>query len=63
MRHHSKNKSRTGRRPQTPRATKAVRKPSEDAIRTRAFEIYARRHGVGGSQVADWLQAERELTR
>jgi HSP20 family molecular chaperone IbpA len=33
----------------------------EDRIRTRAFEIYQRRLGAGGTPRNDWLQAECEL--
>ena len=35
--------------------------PSEDAIRQRAYEIYCSRNGAPGSEVEDWLQAEREI--
>jgi Protein of unknown function (DUF2934) len=35
--------------------------PSEDEIRQRAFEIHVTRGGTHGSDVDDWLQAEREL--
>ncbi len=35
--------------------------PSWDEIRLRAYEIYKRRSGHGGSAQEDWLQAEREL--
>ena len=35
--------------------------PTEDAIRTRAYEIYCARNGDPGSEVDDWLKAEAEL--
>ncbi len=37
-------------------------KPSEDEIRIRAYEIYLARKGRPGSEIEDWLQAERELS-
>ncbi len=38
-----------------------VGEPTRDEIRLRAYEIYQRRGGHGGSEQEDWLQAEREL--
>ena len=35
--------------------------PSEEAVRNRAYEIYLHRDATIGSDVDDWLQAEREL--
>lgn len=35
---------------------------SEQGIRQRAYEIYLKRAGQSGSELEDWLQAERELT-
>ena len=35
--------------------------PTEDEIRTRAYEIYCERNGGPGSEVDDWLKAEAEL--
>ena len=35
---------------------------SEQEIRQRAYEIYLKRGGQPGSELEDWLQAERELT-
>ncbi len=35
--------------------------PGEDAIRTRAYQIYIERGAVPGHDLDDWLQAEREL--
>jgi Protein of unknown function (DUF2934) len=35
---------------------------SSAEIAKRAFEIYCERGGLDGSDVQDWLQAERELT-
>jgi len=33
----------------------------EDKIRERAYEIYQERNGIPGSEIEDWLQAEKEL--
>jgi len=47
-----------------PRATKqrtAKAAPTLEQIQVRAYEIYLERQGASGSQVEDWLQAEREL--
>jgi hypothetical protein len=33
-----------------------------ERIRARAFEIFRARSGAGGDALADWLQAERELS-
>lgn len=41
--------------------SKTVPLPTEDQIRTRAYEIYLRRNGAPGDPAADWHQAEREL--
>ena len=35
--------------------------PEQDAIARRAYEIYESRGGDHGSDVDDWLQAEREV--
>jgi hypothetical protein len=37
-----------------------MKKPTEEQIRRRAFDIYMR-HGKPGQDVQNWLQAEREL--
>lgn len=34
---------------------------TKEAIRQRAYEIYCSRNGAPGSEIEDWLQAEREL--
>ena len=36
--------------------------PEPEAVRRRAYEIYLGRNEMPGDPVADWLQAERELT-
>jgi hypothetical protein len=41
------------------RTTKAA--PTLQQIQVRAYEIYLERQGAPGSQIEDWLQAEREL--
>ena len=42
-----------------PRTTKAA--PTLEQIQARAYEIYLERRGAPGSQIEDWLRAEREL--
>ena len=39
-----------------------VHSTREQEIRIRAYEIYLQRGGQPGSELEDWLQAERELT-
>ena len=39
------------------------RSTREQEIRFRAYEIYLQRGGQPGSELEDWLQAERELTK
>ncbi len=42
-------------------ADPAVRSPSPEAIAARAYEIFLARGGQHGRNLADWLEAEREL--
>jgi hypothetical protein len=35
--------------------------PREERIRRRAYEVYLRRGNQSGSEIDDWLQAEREI--
>jgi len=35
--------------------------PNREQIERRAYEIYLRRGGLDGSDVADWIMAEEEL--
>lgn len=35
--------------------------PREERIRRRAYELYLRRGNQQGSDIDDWLQAEREI--
>jgi hypothetical protein len=48
-----------------PRATRKPRTakagPTLEQIQARAYEIYLERRGAPGSQMDDWLRAEREL--
>jgi hypothetical protein len=37
------------------------RPPTEDEIRTRAYELYLERHRYSGGALDDWLEAEAEL--
>jgi Protein of unknown function (DUF2934) len=43
--------------------TSANHAPNHDEIRIRAYEIYLERGGLPGTELDDWLQAERELKR
>jgi hypothetical protein len=40
-----------------------VNSTREQDIGIRAYEIYLQRGGQAGSELEDWLQAERELTK
>jgi len=44
-----------------PAATGDKRLPTEDEIRTRAYEIYCARNGGLGTEVDDWLKGEIEI--
>jgi hypothetical protein len=37
--------------------------PLEERIRRRAYEIYVKRGNQSGSDLDDWLQAEKEIRR
>jgi hypothetical protein len=41
--------------------TEALSSPSIELIQQRAYEIYLERGDAEGSEIEDWLQAEREL--
>jgi hypothetical protein len=43
--------------------TSANHTPSREEIRLRAYEIHLERGGLPGSELDDWLKAERELER
>ena len=49
----------------SPRSTRkpsvAKSAPTIEQIQLRAYEIFLERSGAPGSEVEDWLQAEREL--
>lgn len=48
----------------TPRSTRkpsVASAPTIEQIQLRAYEIFLERSGAPGSEVEDWLQAEREL--
>ena len=49
------------RKPATPKRGTRNDAPPHGAIARRAYEIYVSRGGEHGSDVEDWLQAEREL--
>jgi hypothetical protein len=38
------------------------KKPTREEIELRAYEIYLARGADGGSEIEDWLEAERQLT-
>lgn len=40
----------------------AATDPMEDEIRLRAYELYLQRGESDGSDLDDWLQAERDLS-
>jgi len=43
--------------------TSAHQTPRHEEIRLRAYELYLKRGGLPGTELDDWLQAERELER
>jgi len=47
---------------QTPSASYPGSAPTEQEIAARAYEIFLSRGATDGSDLDDWLQAERELT-
>jgi DUF2934 family protein len=46
-----------------PKAAQAPQVPTTEEIAIRAYEIYQARSGSPGTDLDDWLQAERELNR
>jgi hypothetical protein len=38
-------------------------RPTAEAIRRRAYQLYCERGGAPGHEIDDWLQAEYELTQ
>jgi len=50
----------TARQPRTVTTFKRSQ-PTNEQIAARAYEIFLRRGGSDGSDLEDWLQAEREL--
>jgi hypothetical protein len=46
-----------------PKAVEEPQVPTTEEIAIRAYEIYQARGGSPGTDVDDWLQAERELTQ
>jgi hypothetical protein len=55
--------TRTTKKPATPEAeTPSADGAEHDAVARRAYEIYQERGGNQGSELEDWLQAERELS-
>ena len=61
----AKSSDSDGLNPTGPEAEEQVRVPhsaGEQEIRDRAYEIYLQRGAQAGSDLEDWLQAERELS-
>ena len=56
----NKKQKKTATRTSKTRQEKKV-EPTEEEIRTRAYDIYADRGGESGYELDDWLQAERKL--
>ena len=52
---------RRARKTTAPATGAPVADISAEAIAQRAFEVYCARGGAPGSELEDWLQAEREL--
>ena len=45
----------------TPKTNAAVSRERHEQIAARAYELAKRRNFTGGSELEDWLQAEREI--
>jgi hypothetical protein len=45
----------------TPAKDAPCRRPSDEQIRLRAYQIFLARDGAPGDAFSDWTQAEREL--
>lgn len=48
--------------PEAVEPTESPRRPTEEEIAVRAYQIFKERGEAEGSPTDDWLQAERELT-
>jgi len=44
------------------RVVSRVLRPSDEEVRRRAFKFHVQRGGLGGYDLDDWLEAEKELT-
>jgi Protein of unknown function (DUF2934) len=55
--------AKTGRQTSTSKRAKPSPRPTREEIEQRAYEIYLERGGSEGSEMEDWLEAERELQR
>lgn len=55
------NRTAAGRKKNDETKGNAAPRVSQEQIAMRAYEIYLCRGAAGGSDVEDWLQAEREL--
>jgi hypothetical protein len=58
--------AKTGRQTSTRKRAKPSSEPTREDIEQRAYEIYLERsgsEGSEGSEMGDWLEAERELQR
>jgi hypothetical protein len=57
-----KTKQKQGKTtPETPRVHPSGGSPTSEEIQQRAHQIFRARGSVGGRDLEDWLQAEREL--
>jgi Protein of unknown function (DUF2934) len=54
-------KTTNGKAPRARAKTRKAPERNEEAIRIRAYELFLARDGAPGSEMDDWLHAEREL--
>jgi hypothetical protein len=47
--------------PRPAASASSKKRPTQEEIAKKAYEIYLRRGGTPGNETEDWLQAEREL--
>jgi len=54
-------KTRESSSPVVQKSRTATNQPTREEIALRAYEIFLRRGGAPGNELADWVLAEREL--
>jgi hypothetical protein len=54
-------KTRESSSPAVQKSRTAANQPTREEIALRAYEIFLRRGGAPGNELADWVLAEREL--